>query len=124
LGSRLFTGSNFGSNPNLSILNLANFANIGSAFLPTLSANVNNTGQPNSLLATGNMLFVGTSLGADSKSKFMAINVSSPSNPVFCSAPTATKSFSSPVVDMEFQNGFVYLLLKNNFPLKIIKLNY
>jgi hypothetical protein len=124
LGSRLFTGSNFGSNPNLSILNLANFANIGSAFLPTLSANVNNTGQPNSLLATGNMLFVGTSLGADSKSKFMAINVSSPSNPVFCSAPTATKSFSSPVVDMEFQDGFVYLLLKNNFPLKIIKLNY
>ncbi len=121
LGSKLFVGSLTGSNPNFNILNLANFSNLGSAYLPNLESTV--TGKPNALLATGNLAFVGTEAGSDNRGKFMAINVTNPATPSYC--PGSVRSFTNAsVMDMEFQNGLVYLVVKNNLPLKIMRLTY
>jgi len=121
LGSELYSGSTVGSNPNFFITNLATFKTIGSSTLPSFGSTI--TGRPNDIVATGNLVFFGTSLGSNNKGNFLVLNASNSASPVLC--PGASKSFAgASVTAMDFKGGLVYLVLNNNLPLKIIQLNY
>jgi hypothetical protein len=121
LGTKLFVGSSAGSNPNFNILNLATLSTLGSAYLPALDANT--TGKAGNVVASGNMAFIGTGIGSDSRSKLMTVNVTNPAAPILC--PGALRSFPNySVVSMDFKGGYIYVALNNSLPLRIVRFNY
>ena len=129
LGSKLYSGAITGSHPNFFQTNLADFSLIGSADISVLDSNV--TGKINDMVATGNLVFLGTSAGSDGNGNFLILDVSNPAMPTACpnTMQTFIPAISSPGMDtsvkaMDFKDGLFYIVLNNNLPLIIIKPNY